>query len=98
MIQRAAVMNTNESIATAKVRELSAEELRFTIKSSGKFSSTRELCGAKEFVGQEPWPLWSCLRPWQKGSFPFIQCARLTKGLRSLREFPQKGVFRGWNL
>lgn len=34
-------------------RELSAEELRFTAKIDPNFSSTRELSGAKEFVGQE---------------------------------------------
>jgi ATP-dependent Lon protease len=33
--------------------ELSADELRFTAKFDGKFASTRELGGAKEFVGQE---------------------------------------------
>ncbi|HTN72687.1 MAG TPA: ATP-binding protein, partial [Methylomirabilota bacterium] len=34
-------------------RELSAQELRFTTKIDRKFSSTRELLSAKEFVGQE---------------------------------------------
>jgi len=34
-------------------RELSAEELRFSTKLARKFSSTRELSGTKEFVGQE---------------------------------------------
>ena len=37
----------------ASLRELSAEELRFSIKIDHKFSSTRELSGAKEFFGQE---------------------------------------------
>ncbi len=34
-------------------RELSAEDLRFTTKLPGTFTSTRELTGAKEFAGQE---------------------------------------------
>ena len=34
-------------------RELSAEELRFATKFARKFSSTQELTGAKEFIGQE---------------------------------------------
>ncbi|HEY7322033.1 MAG TPA: AAA family ATPase [Candidatus Binatia bacterium] len=34
-------------------RELSAEELRFSTKIVRKFSSTRELTGAKDFFGQE---------------------------------------------
>ena len=33
----------------ANPRELSAEELRFTTKIKGSFTSTRELTGAKEF-------------------------------------------------
>jgi predicted ATP-dependent protease len=40
-----------ESVLTP--RELSAEELRFSTKIARKFSSTRELTGAKEFFGQE---------------------------------------------
>ena len=35
------------------VRELSAEELRFSVQMDDKFSSTGELAGAKNFVGQE---------------------------------------------
>jgi predicted ATP-dependent protease len=42
---------SKESIASS--RELSAEELRFSTKIDRKFSSTRELTGAKEFFGQE---------------------------------------------
>jgi len=34
-------------------RELSAEELRFSVKIDCPFASTQELSGAKEFVGQE---------------------------------------------
>jgi hypothetical protein len=34
-------------------RELTAAELRFTGTIAGKFTSTRELSGATEFVGQE---------------------------------------------
>jgi ATP-dependent Lon protease len=34
-------------------RELSAEELRFSTEFAHKFSSTRELAGVKDFVGQE---------------------------------------------
>ncbi len=36
-----------------KPRELSAEEIRFTIQIDGEFASTREFAGAGEFVGQE---------------------------------------------
>lgn len=39
--------------AESAPRELSAEELRFTPKIEQHFSSTRELAGAKDFVGQE---------------------------------------------
>jgi len=39
--------------ASAKPRELTAEELRFPSKIAHKFSSTRELAGVKDFVGQE---------------------------------------------
>jgi hypothetical protein len=42
---------SKESIVSS--RELSAEELRFSTKIDRKFSSTRELTGAKEFFGQE---------------------------------------------
>ena len=34
-------------------RELRAEELRFATRFAAKFTSTRELSGAKEFIGQE---------------------------------------------
>jgi predicted ATP-dependent protease len=34
-------------------RELSADDLRFVSKIAGSFTSTRELSGAKEFIGQE---------------------------------------------
>lgn len=37
----------------AKPRELSADEIRFTIRIDGEFASTRDVIGAKEFVGQE---------------------------------------------
>jgi len=37
----------------AKPRELSAEELRFRIRLDGEFSSTREISGKRDFVGQE---------------------------------------------
>ncbi len=37
----------------ANPRELSAEELRFTTKLTGTFTSTRDLTGTKEFAGQE---------------------------------------------
>jgi predicted ATP-dependent protease len=39
--------------APMRPRELKADQLRFAAKLEGKFSSTRELVGAKEFVGQE---------------------------------------------
>lgn len=39
--------------STVSPRELSAEELRFSTKIDHRFSSTRELSGAKEFFGQE---------------------------------------------
>ena len=38
---------------TSAPRELSAEELRFSTQIAETFSSTRELAGAKNFVGQE---------------------------------------------
>ena len=41
----------NES--STRPRELSAKDLRFETKIAGKFASTRELSGAREFVGQE---------------------------------------------
>ena len=41
----------NES--STRPRELSAKDLRFETKIVGKFASTRELSGAREFVGQE---------------------------------------------
>jgi ATP-dependent Lon protease len=41
----------NES--STRPRELSAKDLRFETKIGGKFASTRELSGAREFVGQE---------------------------------------------
>ena len=34
-------------------RELSAKDLRFATEIAGKFTSTRELSGAREFIGQE---------------------------------------------
>jgi hypothetical protein len=39
--------------SSTRPRELSAEDLRFAAKIAGKFASTRELSGAREFVGQE---------------------------------------------
>ena len=41
----------NES--STRPRELSAKDLRFETKIAGKFASTRELSGARQFVGQE---------------------------------------------
>ena len=41
----------NES--STRPRELSAKDLRFETKIAGTFASTRELSGAREFVGQE---------------------------------------------
>jgi hypothetical protein len=41
----------NES--STRPRELSAKDLRFEAKIAGKFASTRDLSGAREFVGQE---------------------------------------------
>ena len=45
--------NRTEPELPQDARELSAEELRFSSKIACKFASTRELTGAKEFVGQE---------------------------------------------
>jgi len=45
--------NQTEPGARQCPRELTAEELRFSTKITRKFSSTRELTGTKEFVGQE---------------------------------------------
>jgi hypothetical protein len=45
--------NRTEPELRQSARELSAGELRFSSKIAGKFASTRELTGAKEFVGQE---------------------------------------------
>jgi hypothetical protein len=45
--------NRTEPALRQGARELSAEELRFSSKIDCKFASTRELAGAKEFVGQD---------------------------------------------
>ena len=45
--------NRNETQSRRSPRELSAEEIRFSGKIGRHFSSTRELAGSKEFVGQE---------------------------------------------
>jgi len=54
------MMNGNELTSSEaapqtpnRPRELSAEELRFATRFAAKFTSTRELSGAKEFIGQE---------------------------------------------
>jgi hypothetical protein len=48
-----AVNSETGNEAEGAPRELSAEELRFTPKIEQHFASTRELAGAKDFVGQE---------------------------------------------
>ena len=53
MLTTATTSNGTEPALRQGARELSAQELRFSSKIAGKFASTRELAGAKEFVGQE---------------------------------------------
>ena len=54
MIDRTEVVNGETRIEDdGRPRELSAEELRFSTKIGHHFGSTRELAGAKDFVGQE---------------------------------------------
>ena len=54
MIDRTEVVNSETRIEDdGRPRELSAEELRFSTKIGHHFGSTRELAGAKDFVGQE---------------------------------------------
>ena len=54
MIDTSEVINTEtRNDNDGAPRELSAEELRFSTKIGQHFASTRELAGAKNFVGQE---------------------------------------------
>lgn len=54
MIDRTEIVNSETPIEdNGRPRELSAEELRFSTKIGHHFGSTRELAGAKDFVGQE---------------------------------------------
>jgi predicted ATP-dependent protease len=53
MLTTATTGNRTEPELRQSACELSAEELRFSSKIDCKFASTRELAGAKEFVGQD---------------------------------------------